>query len=61
MPDYKKLYFMLFGKIADAVDELDKAIPEAGTTPDLLSVYRARTTLIEAMRSAETIYIESEP
>ena len=60
MPDFKKLYFTLFGKVADAVDQLDAALPETGTTPDLLGVYRARVILIDAMRKAEEAYISAD-
>ena len=60
MSDFKKLYFTLFGKVADAVDQLDAALPETGMTPDLLGVYRARVILIDAMRKAEEAYISAD-
>ena len=57
MPDYKELYYTLFGKVADAVEQLDSALPDEGT-PDLLGIYRARAILIVAMQDAEEAFLK---
>lgn len=57
MPDYKELYYTLFGKVADAVEQLDGALPDEGT-PDLLGIYRARAILIVAMQDAEEAFLK---
>lgn len=57
MPDYKELYYTLFGKVADAVEQLDSALPDEGT-PDLLGIYRARAILIVAMQDAEESFLK---
>ena len=49
MADYKKLYFHLFGVIADAVEELEKQ--NLGTAKELL---------IKAMQEAEEKYMREE-
>ena len=58
MPDYKELYYTLFGKVADAVEQLDGALPDEGT-PDLLGIYRARAILIVAMQDAEEAFLKA--
>ena len=49
MPDYKKLYFMLFAAMADAVEELENE--NYGT---------AKQCLIAAQQEAEETYLEEE-
>lgn len=49
MPDYKKLYFMLFAAAADAVEYLEQEEPE-----------RARLRLIRAQQAAEEQYLAGE-
>ena len=49
MPDYQKLYALLFNAVTDAVRELDA-----------LNVGRARELLVAAQREAEERYIEGE-
>ena len=46
---YRELYYMLFGRIADAVDALESNAPEA-----------AKALLINAMREAEERVIGAE-
>lgn len=49
MPDYQKLYFMLFAAAADAVEYLEQEEPE-----------RARLRLIRAQQEAEEQYLAAE-
>ena len=49
MPDYQKLYTLLFNAVTDAVEELE-----------VLNVGRAKNLLIAAQRQAEEQYLESE-
>ena len=49
MPDYRKLYTLLFNAVTDAVEELEG-----------LNVGRAKKLLIAAQRQAEEQYLESE-
>ena len=49
MPDYQKLYFMLFVAAADAVEYLEQEEPE-----------RARLRLIRAQQEAEEQYLAAE-
>ena len=49
MEDFKKLYFYLFGKVADALEELEKE-----------NIGRAKEMLVTAMQEAEERYIEEE-
>ena len=49
MPDYKKLYFMLFAAMADAVENLEQENYGA-----------AKQRLISAQQKAEESYIEEE-
>ncbi len=49
MPDYRGLYFRLFGAIADAVEELEQGRAEA-----------ALERLVAAEREAEEQYISEE-
>ena len=49
MEDFKELYFYLFGKLADALEELEKE-----------NRGRAKELLITAMQEAEERYIEEE-
>ena len=49
MPDYKKLYFRLFGALADAVEAMDASDFTA-----------ARELLIRAQQEAEEEYISAE-
>lgn len=46
MPDYKKLYFMLFAAMADAVEYLEEGQP-----------FLAKQRLITAQQEAEEEYI----
>lgn len=56
---YKKLYFVLFGKVEDALVQLDDAL-DGGKTPDLSGVYRARKILVAALQDAEDTYVKAE-
>lgn len=47
MPDYKKLYFRLFGAVADAVEHLE-----------LGSIKLAKDGLIRAQQDAEEEYLK---
>ena len=49
MEDFKELYFYLFGKVADTLEELEKE-----------NIGRAKELLITAMQEAEERYIEEE-
>ena len=49
MEDFKELYFYLFGKVADALEELEKE-----------NIGRAKELLLTAMQEAEERYIEEE-
>ena len=49
MEDFKELYFYLFGKVADALEELEKE-----------NIGRAKEILITAMQEAEKKFIENE-
>ena len=49
MEDFKKLYFYLFGKVADALEELEKE-----------NIGRAKDLLLTAMQEAEERYIKDE-
>ena len=49
MPDYKKLYFRLFGALADAVEAMEASDFAA-----------ARELLIRAQQEAEEEYISTE-
>ena len=49
MPDYKELYFHLFGVLADAVEALEDGKAET-----------AREMLILAQQQAEDVYLENE-
>ena len=49
MPDYQKLYTLLFNAVTDAVEELEA-----------LNLGRAKERLVAAQRQAEEQYIESE-
>ena len=49
MPDYQKLYTLLFNAVTDAVEELET-----------LNVGRAKVRLVAAQQQAEEQYIESE-
>ena len=49
MEDFKELYFYLFGKVADALEELEKE-----------NIGRAKEILITAMQEAEERYIKDE-
>lgn len=49
MEDFKKLYFYLFGKVADALEELEKE-----------NIGRAKELLLTAMQEAEGKYIEDK-
>ena len=49
MEDFKELYFYLFGKVADALEELEKE-----------NIGRAKELLITAMQEAEERYIKDE-
>ena len=49
MEDFKKLYFYLFGKVADALEELEKE-----------NIGRAKELLLTAMQEAEEKYIEDK-
>jgi len=49
MPDYQKLYTLLFNAITDALEELDR-----------LRVSEAKQRLILAQQEAEERYISSE-
>ena len=48
MPDYQKLYTLLFNAVTDAVAELDA-----------MNVGRAKTLLISAQQQAEETYVET--
>lgn len=58
MDFYKKQYHILFGRVDDALAELDKALPEKGTS-DLLGIYRARKMLKDALLDAENACVET--
>ena len=49
MPDYEKLYHLLFNPITDAVEHLERKESSL-----------ARFLLMEAQRKAEELYISSE-
>ncbi|MBQ8831232.1 MAG: hypothetical protein IJ017_06505 [Oscillospiraceae bacterium] len=49
MPDYQKLYTMLFNSITDALKMLDR-----------LDILTAKEVLIEAQQKAEEEYIDGE-
>ena len=49
MPDYRKLYTLLFNAMTDAVEELE-----------VLNIGAAKERLISAQRQAEEQYLESE-
>ena len=49
MEDFKELYFYLFGKVADALEELEKE-----------NIGRAKELLLTAMQEAEEAYIENK-
>ena len=49
MKDFKELYFYLFGKAADALEELEKE-----------NIGRAKELLLTAMQEAEKKFIENE-
>ena len=49
MPDYKKLYFMLFAAMADAVEEMEEQ-----------NYGKAKRILISAQQEAEEAYISEE-
>ena len=49
MPDYKELYFHLFGVLADAVDALEDGDSE-----------KAKELLIQAQQQAEDDYLEED-
>ena len=49
MEDFKELYFYLFGKVADTLEELEKE-----------NIGRAKELLITAMQEAEEAYIENK-
>ena len=49
MEDFKELYFYLFGKVADTLEELEKE-----------NIGRAKELLITAMQEAEERYIKNE-
>ena len=49
MPDYKELYFHLFGVLADAVEALEDGKTET-----------AKEMLILAQQQAEDVYLENE-
>ena len=49
MPDYQKLYTLLFNAVTDVVEELEA-----------LNVGRAKALLVAAQRQAEEQYIESD-
>ena len=49
MVDYRKLYYRLFGALADAVEALEQSEPE-----------RAKALLIAAQQDAEDLYITAE-
>ena len=48
MPDYEKMYLLLFSAITDALRQIEAGRPEA-----------ARFLLIRAQQEAEEIYIEA--
>ena len=47
--DFKELYFYLFGKVADTLEELEKE-----------NIGRAKEMLVTAMQEAEERYIKDE-
>ena len=49
MPDYQKLYTLLFNAVTDAVEELEA-----------LNVGRAKALLVSAQQQAEERYLELE-
>ena len=53
---FKKLYFTLFGKVDDALLQLDKALGLDGAL-DLIGIFRAKEILLEALKEAEDAYL----
>lgn len=49
MPDYEKLYHLLFNAATDAVEKLAQGDPDA-----------ARRLLIQAQQQAEALYLDAE-
>ena len=56
---YKKLYFGLFGKVEDALLQLDKALEIDGAL-DLIGIFRAKEILLEALGEAEDAYLADD-
>ena len=48
MPDYQKLYTLLFNAVTDALEDLEQ-----------MNIGAARARLIAAQQQAETLYVET--
>ncbi len=49
MPNYKKMYFMLFNQVTDAIAAIESFCPA-----------KARTILMKAQRLTEELYISAQ-
>ena len=56
---YKKLYAIVFVKADEALTQLKKATEVDGGV-DLLSIYRAKEILFEALQNAEDTYFSAD-